>query len=42
MNLTQLSKNQQIDIYALAHERTGISQVVLEIQLNERINQIIW
>ena len=30
MNLTYLPENQQIDIYALAHERTGISQVVLE------------
>ena len=30
MNLTFLPENQQIDIYALAHERTGISQVVLE------------
>jgi len=30
MNLTYLVENQQIDIYALAHDRTGISQVVLE------------
>ncbi|MDR2840402.1 MAG: nucleotidyl transferase AbiEii/AbiGii toxin family protein [Paludibacter sp.] len=30
MNLTQLSENQQLDIYTLAHERTGITQVVLE------------
>ena len=30
MNLKYLTESQQIDIYALAHERTGISQVVLE------------
>jgi hypothetical protein len=30
MNLTFLTENQQIDIYALAHERTSVSQVVLE------------
>ena len=30
MNLTYLSENQRIDIYALAHERTTLSQVVLE------------
>jgi len=30
MNLTYLEENQQLDIYALAHEQTGVSQVVLE------------
>jgi len=30
MNLTQLTEQQQLDIYALAHGKTGISQVVLE------------
>jgi predicted nucleotidyltransferase component of viral defense system len=30
MNLSQLTENQRIDIYALAHDKTGISQVVLE------------
>ena len=29
-NLTQLSEKQQFDIYALAHDKTGISQIVLE------------
>lgn len=29
-NLTQLIEKQQFDIYALAHEKTGVSQVVLE------------
>ena len=30
MNLTQLTEQQQLDIYALAHGKTGILQVVLE------------
>jgi predicted nucleotidyltransferase component of viral defense system len=30
MNLTKLAEKQQLDIYALAHDKTGISQVVLE------------
>ena len=30
MNLTQLTEKQQFDIYALAHEQTGVSQVVIE------------
>jgi len=30
MNLTYLSEKQQLDIYALTHDKTGISQVVLE------------
>ena len=30
MNLTQLTERQQLDIYALTHDKTGVSQVVLE------------
>jgi hypothetical protein len=30
MNLTYLEENQRLDIYALAHGQTGVSQVVLE------------
>jgi predicted nucleotidyltransferase component of viral defense system len=30
MNSTYLEKNQQLDIYALAHEQTSVSQIVLE------------
>jgi predicted nucleotidyltransferase component of viral defense system len=30
MNLTYLSEKQQLDIYALVHDKTGVSQVVLE------------
>ena len=30
MNLTYLSEKQQLDIYTLAHDKTGVSQVVLE------------
>ena len=29
-NLTELTEKQQLDIYALAHDKTGISQIVLE------------
>jgi predicted nucleotidyltransferase component of viral defense system len=30
MNLVQLSEKQQIDIFAITHERTGVAQAVLE------------
>ena len=47
MNLSQLTEKQQLDIYTLAHDKTGISQVVLEkdwwvhtiyCRFNKRIN----